>query len=169
MVATHLWYSGLSWGDIPEKMMEMGKFPSSIWHDFQIGSSAKKSQSLAFQSPKGIVDYMVQHQGIPDRIIRLKVEEEKPPKEGKEVKAKTTRKGAEIIPMYFMAEQTVNFVKNRIVGMDVAQNVIREKVMDRAIRVYLFVQEKLSEIRYGDNPDQDLQEMVAAIMSTKLL
>ena len=36
------------------------------------------------------------------------------------------------------------------------------------LQLYLFVNEKLTEIRYGTNPMQDLQEMVKAITNTDL-
>jgi len=177
LAATHLWYSGLDWSNISGKLMEMGKFPSAIWHDFQIGSSEKKVQSETYQGPKGILGYLSENQGIPERIFKIKIEEEKEPKEpkkskdGKTAKVKTTRKGAEVIPMSFMADQTVDFVKNRIVNAnrEIPLDDLKERVLNRAIKVYIFVQNKLSEIRYGENPDQDLQEMLAAIVNTRII
>lgn len=165
MVATHLWYTGITWDDIPDKIMEMGKFPSAIWHDFQIDSKTKKGASDPYQSPNGILGYMTEQCGLPDRLFHIEMEKVK------EDKPKTRRKGAEVLPMRFMAVQVVDFVKNRVIGAnkDVPMNVLKEKALDRALRVYLFVQDKLVDIRFGENPEMDLQEMVAAIMSTRLI
>jgi len=58
LAATYLWYSGMDWSSIPNKLMEMGKFPSAIWHDFQISSKEKKAKSEQFQGASGIVKYM---------------------------------------------------------------------------------------------------------------
>lgn len=172
LAATYFWYSGIDWSDIPNKLMEMGRFPSDIWHDFQIDSREKKFKSEKFQGPNGIVKYMSENMGIPRRILKLKVEEEvKEAKPGKENKVKTTRKGAEVLPFDFLANLTVDFVKNKIVNAnrEIPINILKEKILDRAIRVYLFVQNKLSEIRYNGNPDQDLQEMVTCIVNTRII
>ena len=42
-------------------------------------------------------------------------------------------------------------------------------MIDRAIRVYLFAQEKLAEVRYGGNAVQDLREVVRALMNMRLM
>ena len=80
---------------------------------------------------------------------------------------KTTAR-AEVVPMQFMAELTVNALRQNIVAQHVNQykgEEMQQKLVDRCLRVYLFVLKKLKDIRYGDNPRQDLQEMVAALTS----
>jgi len=73
--------------------------------------------------------------------------------------------------MDFMAELTTKFLRENIIAPNV--NTYREpemkvKLVDRCIKVYLFVLDKLKEIRYGVNPQQDLQDMVAALTSKSI-
>ena len=60
----------------------------------------------------------------------------------------------------------MDFVKNKIVkNSDVA---VKDKVVDRAIKVYLFTQEKLAQVRYTSSVD-GLYEMVRAITNTEMV
>jgi hypothetical protein len=164
MIVAQLWCSGLGWESIPNQLMEMGRFPSSIWHNDQMEGSRKRQEAEALQIPENMVKYLNIKEGLPLRYFKPSIDKATP-------KGKTalTRKNAEVIPMYFMAEQTVNFVKNRIVRASKLQpNEIKEKLLNRSIKTYLFMQEKLAEIRYGENPEQDLQEMIKGIMSVGL-
>jgi len=164
LIASYLWCTGLGWDSIPNYLMDMGKFPSSIWHNDQMEASMKRREAEPLQTPENMVKYLNMREGIPLRYIRRISE-----KNTSKGKTAMSRKNAEIIPMYFMAEQTVNFVKERIVRTSkIPPSEIKVKLLTRAIKTYLFAQEKLAEIRYDSNPEQDLQEMVRAIMSTDL-
>jgi hypothetical protein len=170
MVTTSLWASGLPWESIPDKLFEMGRFPSQIWHNEDIGSSQKKSESEMLQTVDNMREYMVRQQGIPIRYLKP-VKKEGVTKTGKKSKAKVktsiTRKGSESIPMYFMASQIVDFVRNKIyrTNSKIPLPELKTKMMNRAIKVYSFTMDKSASIRYGDNPMQDLQEMIKLLMS----
>lgn len=164
LAASYLWCSGLGWDSIPNQLMEMGRFPSAIWHNDQIDASKKRNDAEPLQTPENMVKYMNLRQGIPLKYFKV-VEVKSPSKS----KTAMSRKNAEVLPMYFMAELTVNFIRNRIVQPSkVPSSEIKTKLLNRALKTYLFVQEKLAQIRYGENPEQDLQDMVRCIMSTDL-
>jgi len=164
MVVAHLWAMGMPWGSISGKLMGMGRFPSAIWYNEEINENEKRSIAEQYQSPDGIIDFLTSKQGIPRRYLKI-IEDKKA-----KIKTTMTRKGAEIIPMPFMADQYVNTVRNHIVApnSDVPEQELKKKVLNRAIRVYLFVQEKLANIRYGKNPSQQIQEIIEALKSYKL-
>ena len=164
MVIVSLWHSGMNWESIPNKIMEMGKFPSAIWHNDQMSDSQKKQASEPLQDPEAMNNYMVLKGGVPSKYF--KSVENRPSK----VKTSMSRKNAEIMPMYFMAEQAVNFVKERIVkNSKVPHDELKDKLLNRAIKVYLSCQKKLAEIRYGNNPSQDLREMIREIVHVVLI
>jgi len=164
LVSAYYFSIGLNWESIPNAIMDMGKFPSSIWHNDQMETNRKKHDAESVQSPENMVKYMERKEGLPKRYFR--------PVEDKESKGKSTmtRKNAEIMPMYFMAEQTVKFVRNRVakVNSSLSPEDLRRKMLNRAIWTYLFVLDKMCEIRYGENPEQDLQEMIRVLVSTNL-
>jgi hypothetical protein len=168
MVATYLWVRGLSWNEVVDKIMEMGKFPSSIWHNSNFTFSDKKAAALQFQSPEQILFYMTRHlKGLPDYYFKPShdIKTKKALKESGTI----TRKGAEIMPLPFMAEQVVSFVRDKVVrANNISTAEEKERLLDRAIKVYLIAQDKLAEIRYGENPVQDLQEIVRVIMNVNL-
>lgn len=164
MVVAYLWSTGMPWRNIPEKLMLMGKFPSAIWHDNKMNEGAKRNEAEQYQSPEGIIKFLTDKQGIPRRYLKI-VEDKK-----SKTKTTMTRKGAEIIPMIFMADQYVDAVRNYIVtpNIDISEEELKKKVLNRAIKVYLLVQEKLANIRYGKNSSQQLQEIIAILKDNKL-
>ena len=164
MVVAHLWSSGLNWESIPNQLMEMGRFPSSIWHNDQMDTARKRQEAEQLQSPENMVRYLNLKEGLPARYFKPAIV-----KTTAKGKTAMSRKNAEVIPMYFMAELTVNFVRDRIVRSSKLPLLeLKAKVFNRSLKVYLFIQDKLAEIRYGSNPEQDLQEMVRVIVSTDL-
>jgi hypothetical protein len=163
MAVAHLWSSGLEWDSIANRLMEMGKFPSSIWHNEQMDDSMKRREAEPLQSPENMVKYMSSKEGIPIKYFNV-VE-----KSVKKTKATLSRKNAEIIPMYFMAEQTVSFVRDRIVrNSKFSIEETKNKILNRAIKTYLICHDKMVGIRCNDNPDQDLYEMIRCMMSFNL-
>ena len=155
MAVAHLWSSGLSWERIPDYLMSMGKFPSAIWHNDNIDDSRKKSEALVFQDEENIYRFVNRNLGIPSRYIKKNKSEAK-----SKGKTKITRKNSEIIPMYFMAAQTVDLMKKIALSYgNIDNKKTKEELLSRTIRVYLFIQDKMVSIRANENSTQDLQEM----------
>ena len=151
LVVSHLYSDGMSWEDITPKIITMGKFPSYIWHDYQLTPTQKRKMTENNKSLEDRINVMVD-KGLPRYYFKEKK------KEGK----------GEAIPWDFIAQQHVAFIKEEIVRPNLnkySREEMRKKVLDRALKVYIFVVNKLKEIRYGESPDQDLQEMVAALTS----
>ena len=163
LATAHFFASGLLWGEIPERLMGMGRFPSKIWWDDERNESDKKRDAEMYQSPEGMLTFMTRKAGLPSRYFKIKVEEKA------KVKTTMTRKGSETLPMFFMASQTVDFVKNQVAANNkLPQEELKTKILTRGIKVYLFCQEKLFNIRTGSNPVQDLQEMARVLMNVRL-
>ena len=154
LIVVHLWFMGWSWSNIANKLMEMGKFPSSIWHNEDFTTQQKQQESEPYQGAESMFAYMVKKEGIPSNYLK------KPKEEKKKTKGVMTRKGSEILPFYFIAQQTVDFVRNRLVG----DSNDKQRVLDKALNNYSFCQEKLTEIRYGNNVNLCLQEMVRKLV-----
>ena len=165
MVVAYYFSSGMNWESIPSVLMEMGKFPSSIWHNDQMELSRKKYEASVVQSSDNMVKYMSRKEGLPRRYFHMSL-----PKNTAKEKTTMTRKNAEIMPMYFMAEQVVKFVRDKIVyaNRNMPEKELKEKLLYRAIRVYSFILDKMCEIRYGEDPEQDLHEMVRSLIATNL-
>jgi len=163
LVACYYWCNGMAWSDIPSRLMQMGKFPSLTWHNPKIDSATKKKESENYKSPEGILKYMLCRNGFPRRYFKNKKKDNK--KVDKSVRA-------EELPHPFVAQQIVGYIQNKIIGNNsregISTTVFKQNVMNRAVNVYLFMHEKLSEVRYGEDPIQDLHEMVRMITTTRL-
>ena len=173
LVATYLWVSGLNWNDVAEKMMEMGKFPSMVWHSPMYTSSQKRTEAEKYQDIDKMRHYFVWDSKRGGLLLRhfkrIKKETSKKTKASKAAKSLTiSRKGAEIIPMHFMATQVTDFIKRIVSVNKVNTPESKNKLLDRAVRVFLFCHEKLSEVRYGNNPVQDLQEAVKVLTNIRM-
>jgi len=156
LIIASLWKEGMHWDDIPSKIMEMGKFPSSIWHNEEMDIPHKKRESEILNTPEGMYRHVTVAMGIPKRYIKSRDE-------------KKNKKLSETIPQYFMASQVVDFVRNIAdVNPSVSNAEIKGKLMNRAIKVYQFLQNKLFDIREGQNPVQDLQEMIRVMTNRDL-
>jgi len=155
LAAASYWSQGQSWAEASKSMMQMGKYPSSIWHQQTMTPTDKRKQSEGLKDIEDRMQYITKICGIKEWQVN-------PNK-------KTAR--AEVMPMQFMAELTANFLRQNIIAPHVNQYKeaeMKERLVNRCIRVYLFTLNKLKEIRYGINPRQDLQEMVAALTSKAL-
>jgi len=177
LAAAYFWAKGMSWSNVINKLMTMGKFPSIIWHSDRIKAVDKKEMAADFQDKDGMKKMLVRKLGIPEEYFGLFKKEavkiEEPPKKGLRKKKATLKasdkiKSAEKIPMSFMAEQTVNFVKDKLVGPNQDNPYIKQQLVARAVRVYLFAQDKLAKVRYGTNPMQHIEEMLAALTSVRM-
>lgn len=164
LATAYWWSSGYSWNNIPNQLMEMGRFPSAIWYNPNVDSFQKRKEAEQYQTIEGMRAFLDRRMGISTKYFKSLKD-----KQTKKNKSVLTRKGAEIIPMYFMAQQTVDFVKTKIAwSNDFPEEQLKEKLLNRALKVFVFIQNKLAEIRYGENPMQDLQEMIKILTNTSL-
>ena len=168
LIVAYYWYIGINWNDIPVRLMQMGKFPSWIWHNPNIDLNRKKRESDNTKDPEDMLKFLVRKQGIPRKYFKILPAPQTESKTESKSKTKAKKKRAEIMPMLFMASQTVNFVRNKVVGGSESSDDIKRKVLNRALEVYLFVQEKLASIRYGQDPSQDLQEIIRVMTNVRL-
>jgi len=155
LAAASYWSQGQSWSEVSQSLMQMGKYPSSIWHQYTLTPTEKRKQSESLKEVEDRIKYITKICGIKDRQI--------------DISKKAAR--AEVIPMQFMADLTVQFLRKNIITPYVneyKEPEMKIKLVDRCINVYLFALDKLKEIRYGLNPRQDLQEMVGALTSNNL-
>ena len=161
LAAAYYYYKGASWAEVTEKIMNMGKFPSYVWHhpklDFQ-----KKSE-IADQYKDNRAKFLITKQGMPYYCFQELVEAskktiKKTKKTNKPTKATSKKGRAEVIPMKFMASQISSFVRDKIVNPRLSDENIKIKTYKRALKVYLFAFEKLVEIRKGKNPRQSLKD-----------
>jgi len=168
LVATHLWVSGLKWHEVDEKMMEMGRFPSMVWHNPKYTSSQKRLEAEKYQDIEKMRHYFIwdrKNGGLLSRHFK-RIKEDAPKK--KSSKKTITRKGAETIPMHFMATQITDFVRRIVTVNKISTPEDKKRLLDRALGVYIFTHEKLAEVRYGNNPVQDLQEAIRALTNIRL-
>ena len=163
MLTSYYWSEGVKWNYIPDKLMEIGGVPSRIWHNPNITMAIKRQQSQNYQDEDGLTEYLIEKEGIPKKYFKKEKEVNvvKRTKKGKISKAKPKSKKnknrSEMLPMRFMAVQIVNFIKNRM-----GRNKTKEEILDKGIKIYLFTQEKLAEVRYSGS-EQALYEMIRAL------
>lgn len=155
LAAAQLYSLGMGLEDIPKKLMLMGKFPSVAWHSSKLSYNQKKSGADSLVEPEKKQQFLIRKMGIPQHYFG-------DPKE---------KSRAEVIPMDFMAIQLVNTMSKNIIApaLKVADSArVRSLVFDKYMRNYLFVSDRLKEIRYGSNPVQELYEMIAVMTDRTL-
>jgi hypothetical protein len=179
LAAIHLWSTGLSWGEVQDKLMEMGKFPSAIWHHPELSLPNKKKHAGEYSTPETMLAFLRFKLGLPAHLFRIK--HRKPVKKTKKstkdddsapVEPEKSKRG-EVIPLPFMAQQITDFIENKVVRFN-AQTIkdeaeLKAKLVTRAINVYVLVHEKLASIRYSSgtecNIDQNLFEMIRTMVN----
>lgn len=163
MLTAYYWASGLEWYEIASRLMKAGKYPSIVWNSSELTATDKKKQADIFQLEEQAQAFATSTQGVNPKWFKKNTAKSKAPKK--------IKKGPSL-PMPFIAEKVVFFVRDKIVNPNFSkiQNVeeLKQKVLNRAIKVYLYEQRKLAEVRYGKNPIQDLQEMAKALTSVKV-
>ena len=173
LAACHLYSLGMAWYDVDKQLVGMGKFPSKVWNsDLPYGQ--KQTLSAKFETADGLKEYTTKVLGLLEYYFRKK--ETKVKKElsedGETKAAKVSVLGKkEMLPMPFMATQITatlnkNFVQPNSSKM--TSEVLRVKLLDRMLSVYLNVVEKLKAIRYNEDQMQDLYDMVAMLTSRNL-
>lgn len=153
LAVCHLWSQGMSWYDIEASVLLMGKFPSSIWRSHG-STSEKKARSDKLKEPLAALEWMNKEMGLPDYYFN-------------ELKAKGAKvKGGEAIPMPFMVQLMLKTVKDKIImpnSKKYAPDVLRGKIMERAIKTYGVVLDGMKNMRYNAQFEQELYEMIRAL------
>lgn len=147
LATAYFYHLGVGLDDIPRRLMQMGKFPSVAWHSDKLTYDQKKNGSSEYDSTIKIQDFMSRKLGLPIDYFG-------------ESKEKTR---AEVIPMDFMAIQIVNSMAKNVIRPALSAlpiDKVRHMTYDKYLFNYLFISEKLKQIRYGNNPIQDLYEMI---------
>lgn len=155
LAAAYFYALGMGLEDVPKKLMQMGKFPSIAWHSDNLSNAQKKQGSESFDTTEKIQEFMSIKMGIPRDYF-------KEPRD----KART-----EAIPMDFMAIQLVNAMSKNVIYPSLNSlpaDKARLLIFDKYLCNYLFIAEKLKDIRYGDNPVQELYEMIAVLTDKNL-
>ena len=174
LIACHLHSLGMSWGDVESKLMEMGRFPSFIWHDRKMAPNQKASLAQKFEDQSGMETFISRHLGLSSHYFvskKKKLSKESKDKDGEEeTESKTSFGRKEMLPMPFMATQIVNYLATfeRAHAAKYNPEELSKKLLDRAFYVYLNIVQKLKEIRYGSDPVQDLYHMVSIITDRNL-
>jgi DNA polymerase III delta subunit len=183
LAACYYYSVGMSWYDIDRQLMEMGKFPSYAWHNPKMSYDQKaKITQDATDTEEGFSQYKIKAIGLPLYYFgspstkkKKGTEEEEEVEVGEakvEKKKKTVSLGKkEVLPMPFLATQittalNANFVKPNNGIIDAKE--LRIKLFDKMLTVYLETVNKLKEIRYGEDPTQDLYEMVRIVTDRSL-
>lgn len=155
LAAAQLYSLGMGLEDIPKKLREMGKFPSAAWHSSRLSYNQKKTGADSLDTAVKKQQFMSRKMGVPSDYFH----------------EPNDKARAEIIPMDFMAIQLVNSMASNVIrpALKVADSVkVRSLVMDKYMRNYLFISDKLKEIRYGSNPVQELYEMMSVLTDRTL-
>lgn len=170
LAASYYYSCKLPWNIVVDKIMEMGEFPSFIYHNSEQSKEGKNASAELYQDANGVIDFMNIKQGIPKKYFKLKNKKPKILKSGKvsTAKPKNPQGQTEKMPMRFMASQVTCFLRDHVVSKNGSESNLRIRVLNRAIRVYLFLYEKLVEIRTSRNPKQSLIEMGLALTDTKI-
>jgi hypothetical protein len=140
-------------------MMGMGNFPSKIWHSQEVTEAKKKEASKKLNELEERQKYMRNKMGLPQHCFPKVVKKSKP--------------AGEKIPFRFQAEQTVSFIRDRLIGThhspanpeEIAE--LRSNILKRSMKVYAATQERLADIRYGDSTNA-LEEIVGIMTNLNI-
>jgi DNA polymerase III delta subunit len=160
-LATVSWYrNGHSWPDISNRLMEMGNFPSEVWHS-DLSFNERKEASEKYTTYDEVMNYLTQKQGLPARHFNLKKPKVKMLKSGKPSKAqpKLELKKGEKLPMKFIADQTISSVRHKVFGEKRSTPELKNEVLEKLKRAYADIYEHLVDVRFNKNVPQSLNEM----------
>jgi hypothetical protein len=150
LAAASYWKMGENWNHISKLIVNMGKYPSSIWHDHLMDLSNKKKISESLKEIESRIEYITMVAGVPPSTILNK--------------SKAFR--AEVIPMEFMAQMMLDGMYKRLIMPNLnAHNeiAIKTALESRCLNAYLKSVDGLKEIRYGNSADQLLQDMIKVV------
>ena len=156
LVICNFYKQGLDWNSIRHEILDMGKFPSCVWHNEQLPASQKKKLAVALNDTENLKEFMTRKLGIPEHYLEI-VE----PK----TKSKAVKRG-EVIPMPFIADMMIVYARDFVIKNNRSKYKdaeLRSRVLERAVQVYLTCSDNLKQIRYSvEDQTQCLHEMVRA-------
>jgi len=155
LAATSLWHQGMSWYEVENKLVEMGRFPSHLWHSNDLTPVQKKKKAEEFDTLDKMVDYLSKDRGIPSHYFRLAEK----------------KKTSEVLPLPFLAKQITQFVQEQIIRTnqkEIPSTELNDRVFNRAIRVYLRVIDGLKEIRYNIENTSEVYDMIMVMVDRRI-
>lgn len=172
LAAAYMWYSGMSWHEIPDKLMDMGKFPSNIWHS---GSTnlEKKQKSSIYVAIEDKINFMTCDLGIPSDYFIPKSSKAKKSKIKEEENTKAEKvEGSEIIPLRFMAAQLTEFLRSKIIAPNknkYKEDELKTKILNRSFYVYFKLSDLFKEIRYNSKDSiQCIYQMIYTLIDSEI-
>ena len=150
LAASHLWLQGLSDPEISNALIQMGRFPSKVWH-----SSMSQGEKMvkASEAAENVKEYMSKHGGMPVGYFGELSSE-----------CKTSKDGyiyAEALPHKIVADKAVEFVHRVEFAYKGKVQDYKRQVFYRFIRIYLSVMDSMKKIRYDNTQvDEELSRMV---------
>lgn len=182
LAACYFYSKGMAWYDVDKAIMNMGKFPSVVWNSSKMDYAKKQAYSESCETEEGLKEFIRKAWGLP--LDYFDISPNKPAKKSKkkvsdeeEGEEKTSSKKSilgkkEVLPMPFLATQMTSALQNSFVkpNLEKFNSIeIKEKLLNKVTDSYLTIVEKLKQIRYNDNPDQALYDMVRIITDRSLL
>jgi DNA polymerase III delta subunit len=185
LAACYLYSKGMSWEDVSQEIINMGKFPSCVWNS-NLPYNQKQNMALQSETQEGLDSYIQHNLGLPryyfftkKKKIKAKIdknEDENTLNEeasneddtsGNKLKNPSKKLVVlgkkEILPMPFLAKKMTSYLDAKFVIPYInklSSAEIKSRLLDHALNVYLEVINGLKEIRYGDDVNQNLYNMV---------
>jgi len=155
LASGYFWAKGHNDSQNCDMLMNMGKFPSAVWHSS--GSSGEKNQKASkCSSQKGIEWYFSKYLGMPEKYFG-----------DISPKAKKSKDGflyTESLPHRIVAQKAVEFVHRVEQAYRGKTPDIQASVIGRLIDVYLSVSDSLKEMRYdATKSESELRKMVLTL------
>ena len=161
-----LWSKGVSWSDMDSEIMNMGKFPSAIWHDGKLTAPQKQKMASEIVCVEHVKTYMKNELGLPSDFYAPQPNV-----------AKKGSKGyitGETQNTPFVVQKMISFVRNHILAKYEKQiqdkTKLRALVLKRVTRNYLLVSDAMKNMRYVEDSkntvsiENYLDEMIRAII-----
>lgn len=164
LVLIYFMSRGASWDEAKNKMMDMGKFPSFVWHK-NITAPEKKLIETKFQDQKELREYLMHKRGLNYSHFKKSVyKKEASIKKRKSKKpiaevSEPVKSKAERITHPYILECLVNFLKNKVIASNPGIKDIREALLSRAMAIYAELHERIVQMRYNDDPRGDIHYM----------
>lgn len=174
LAVAHLWMNNIQWMDMPDILMDMGKFPSIIWHDGGLSTAQKKRLTEDYDNLASKIRFMSLKMGIPEDCFIFEVKEKKSKKEDDEEdsKPKARAAGGECLPLKFIAQQIVDSVRSKIVEPNkdkYSGDELKNKVFTRCLLTYLNVLDLMKDIRYEqDDSVTSIYEMMKLLTDSSV-
>lgn len=157
LAACSLWSTGMSWADVEQQLLQMGKFPSSIWRK-PGANSEKKARTDKLKEPQAAIEWWGQEMGLDPSYF-------------KDLTVKGAKiKGGETIPMPFMASLLVKHIQSKYVepNSKIPTTELRQKLLNKMLGVYSSVLDSMKNMRYNSMFEQELYEMIRALSNYRL-